>query len=102
MQFNDKTLTISISGFGKGVLKELENIRPTNVSFSLFLAIAAKHYIDTHNEPIDIYGEVPNYYSNIESWKIEIKKLSPEQFIKLQQRHAQLGHLIKNEVRKKI
>ena len=68
----------------------------------MFLAIAAKHYIDTHNEPIDIYGEVPNYYSNIESWKIEIKKMSPEQFIKLQQRHSQLGHLIKNEVRMKI
>ena len=68
----------------------------------MFLAIAAKHYIDTHNESVDVYGEMPNYYSNIESWKIEIKKMSPEQFIKLQQRHSQLGHLIKNEVRKKI
>ena len=93
---------ISVGVFAKHVFEEFERLRPNHTSFSMFLAIAAKHYIDTHNEPIDIYGEVPNYYSNIESWKIEIKKMSPEQFIKLQQRHAQLGHLIKNEVRKKI
>ena len=99
-----KTLlrTISVGMFARQVFVEFEKIKPSNISFSMFLAIAAKHYIDTHNEPIDVYGEVPNYYSNIESWKIEIKKMSPEQFIKLQQRHAQLGHLIKNEVRKKI
>ena len=93
---------ISVGVFAKDVFSEFEKIRPNHTSFSMFLAIAAKHYIDTHNEPIDIYGEVPNYYSNIESWKIEIKKMSSEQFIKLQQRHAQLGYLIKNEVRKKI
>jgi hypothetical protein len=93
---------ISVGVFAKQVFEEFERLRPNHTSFSMFLAIAAKHYIDTHNEPVDIYGELPNYYSNIESWKIEIKKLSPEQFIKLQQRHAQLGHLIKNEVRKKI
>ena len=93
---------ISVGVFAKDVFAEFERIRTNHTSFSMFLAIAAKHYIDTHNEPIDIYGEVPNYYSNIESWKIEIKKMSPEQFIKLQQRHAQLSHLIKNEVRKKI
>ena len=93
---------ISVGVFAKDVFAELEKISPNHMSFSMFLAITAKHYIDTHNEPIDIYGEVPNYYSNIESWKIEIKKMSSEQFIKLQQRHAQLGHLIKNEVRMKI
>ena len=93
---------ISVGVFAKDVFAEFEKIRPNHISFSMFLAIAVKHYIDTHNEPIDICGEVPNYYSNIESWKIEIKKMSPEQFIKLQQRHSQLGHLIKNEVRMKI
>ena len=93
---------ISVGVFAKDVFVEFEKIRPNHTSFSMFLAIAAKHYIDTHNEPVDIYGEVPNYYSNIESWKIEIKKMSSEQFIKLQQRYTQLGHLIKNEVRKKI
>ena len=93
---------ISVGVFAKDVFAEFESIRPSNVSFSMFLAIAAKHYVDTHNEPVDVYGEIPNYYSNIESWKIEIKKMSPEQFIKLQQRHTQLGNIIKNEVRKKI
>ena len=93
---------ISVGVFAKSVYAEFEKIRPNNTSFSMFLAIAAKHYVDTHNEPVDIYGEIPNYYSNIESWKIEIKKMSPKQFIKLQQRHAQLGNLIKDEVRKKI
>ena len=102
MQFNDKTLTISISGFGKGVLKELDKVRPKNVSFSMFLAIAAKHYIDTHYEPIDIVGEVPNFYSDIETWKSEIKNMSPTEFMKLQQRHIQLSNIIKKEVRKKI
>ena len=93
---------ISVGVFAKNVFAEFENIRPANVSFSMFLAIAAKHYIDTHNEPVDVYGEIPNYYSNIESWKFEIKKMSPQQFIKLQQRHAQLGNIIKAEVRRKI
>ena len=102
MKFNKTTVTISVSQNAQRIFEDLEKIRPNHMSFSMFLAIAAKHYIDTHNEPIDVYGEVPNYYSNIESWKIEIKKMSPEQFIKLQQRHSQLGHLIKNEVRKKI
>ena len=93
---------ISVGVFAKDVFAEFENIRPANVSLSMILAIAAKHYIDTHNEPVDIYGEIPNYYSNIESWKSEIKKMSSEQFIKLQQRHTQIGNIIKNEVRKKI
>ena len=93
---------ISVGVFAKQVFAEFEKIRPANVSFSMFLAIAAKHYVDTHNEPVDVYGEIPNYYSNIESWKSEIKKMSSEQFIKLQQRHSQISHIIKNEVRKKI
>ena len=93
---------ISVGVFAKDVFAEFERIRPNHTSFSMFLAIAAKHYIDTHNEPIDIYGEVPNYYSNIDSWKIEIKKMSPQQFIKLQQRHTQLSNIIKAEVRRKI
>ena len=93
---------ISVGVFAKDVFAEFEKIRPNHTSFSMFLAIAAKHYIDTHNEPIDIYGEVPNYYSNIESWKSEIKKMSSEQFIKLQQRNTQITNLIKQETRKKI
>jgi len=102
MQFNDKTLTISISGFGKGVLKELENIRPTNVSFSLFLAIAAKHYIDTYREHVDIEGDLPSINSNISAWKSKLKNMSSKEFIRLQQRHAQLGNLIKSKARFRI
>ena len=93
---------ISVGKFAKGVYAELDKVRPNGISFSMFLAITAKHYIDTHTEPIDIYGEVPNYYSNIESWKSEIKKMSAEAFIKLQQRHTQLGNIIKEEVNRKI
>ena len=81
---------------------EFENMRPSSISFSMFLANAARHYIDTHNEPTDIYGEVPNFYSNIENWKTEIKNMTSEQFIKLQQRNIQITNLIKQETRKKI
>ena len=81
---------------------EFENMRPSSISFSMFLANAAKHYLDTHNEPTDVYGEVPNFYSNFENWKTEIKNMTPEQFIKLQQRNTQLTNLIKQETRKKI
>ena len=102
MQFNSKIISLSVGKFGKHVLKELDSIRPNGVSFSMFLAIAAKHYIDTHRESIDIHGEVPNFYSNIESWKSEIKNMSSEQFIKLQQRHTQLGNIIKKKVRQRI
>ena len=97
-----KTKCISIGSFAKQVFTEFEKLRPANVSFSMFLAIAAKHYIDTYYEPIDIVGEVPNFYSDIESWKSEIKNMSSTEFIKLQQRHIQLSNIIKKEVKKKI
>ena len=97
-----KIKCISVGNFARQVFAEFERLRPTNVSFSMFLAIAAKHYIDTHYEPIDIVGEVPNFYSDIETWKSEIKNMSPTEFIKLQQRHIQLSNIIKKEVKKKI
>ena len=101
MQIN-KIICISVGKYAKKVLTELEELRPSSMSFSMFLAVAAKHYIDTHNEPTDIYGEIPNFYSNIENWKSEIKNMTPEQFIKLQQRNIQITNLIKRETRKKI
>ena len=91
-----------MSGFGKSVLQELEKIRPKNVSYSMFLAIAAKHYIDTYREPVDIEGDLPSINSNISTWKSKLKNMSPEEFIKLQQRHAQLGNLIKSRARLRI
>jgi len=102
MQFNGNTLTLSMSGFGKSVLQELEKIRPKNVSYSMFLAIATKHYIDTYREPIDIEGDLPSINSNISTWKSKLKNMSPEEFIKLQQRHTQLGNLIKSRARLRI
>ena len=102
MEFNNKIICVSVSKFAKNVYVELERIRPNNMSFSTFLAVAAKHYIDTHNEPVDVYGEIPNFYSNIENWKNEIKKMSPEEFIKLQKRCTQLDNIIKKEVRMKL
>ena len=93
---------ISVGAFAKQVFEDFNKLRPAHVSFSMFLAIAAKHYIDTHCEPVDIVGEIPNFYSDIESWKSEIKNMSPTEFIKLQQRHAQLSNIIKKEVKKKI
>ena len=93
---------ISVGKFARQVYSEFERIRPAHISFSMFLAIAAKHYIDTYSGTIDIYGEVPNFYSNIESWKSEIKNMSSEQFIKLQQRLNQLSNLTKAQVRNKI
>ena len=93
---------ISVGKFARQVYSEFERIRPAHISFSMFLAIAAKHYIDTYSGTIDIYGEVPNFYSDIESWKSEIKNMSSEQFIKLQQRHTQIGNIIKTQVMKKI
>ena len=59
-------------------------------------------FIEAHNEPVDVYGEIPNFYSNIENWKNEIKKMSPEEFIKLQKRCTQLDNIIKKEVRMKL
>ena len=97
-----KIKCISVGNFAKQVFTEFEKIKPTNISFSMFLAIAAKHYIDTQNDHVDICGEIPNLCTNIESWKSEIKNMSPKEFIKLQQTHAQLTNIIKKEVRKKI
>ena len=97
-----KIKCISVGSFANQVFAEFEKLKPTNVSFSMFLAIAARHYIDTHYEPVDIVGEIPNFYSDIETWKSEIKNMSSTEFIKLQQRHIQLSNIIKKEVKKKI
>jgi len=97
-----KLRCISVGKFAKKVFDEVERVRPSNVSFSMFLAIAAKHYLDTYNEPVDVYGEVPNFYADIGSWESEIKNMSSEDFIKLQQRHQLLGHLLKVQSRKRI
>ena len=102
MEFNEKIKCISIGKFAKQVFTELDKIRPNGISFSMFLAIAAKHYVDTHEQHIDIAGEVPEYFSHIENWKSEIKNMSVEEFVKLQKRHVQLGNLINKEVLKKI
>ena len=97
-----KIKCISVGVFAKDVFAELEKIRPNHTSFSMFLAIAAKHYVDTYREPVDIEGDLPSINSNISSWKSKLKNMSSKEFIKLQQRHAQLGNLIKTRARLRI
>jgi hypothetical protein len=97
-----KLRCISVGKFARQVFEEVEKVRPPNVSFSMFLAIAAKHYLDTYNEPVEICGEVPNFYADVGSWESEIKNMQSKDFIKLQQRHQLLGHLLKVQSRKRI
>ena len=45
---------------------------------------------------------MPMFYAPIKNWTLKVRELSPEDFMKLQERHEQLGNLIQKEGEKRI
>ena len=84
-------------------------IRPSDVSFSKILAVAAQEYIANHkkdNSKIsdfinnDISGSIPAFFCNIEEWKKLIEKIPPSELKKIQVRHRQIDTIIRKRIEK--
>ena len=110
MKFNKTTVTISVSQNAQRIFEDLEKIRPNHMSMSLFLAVIADDYVRTHGQNSKIVDFIDNdnkcslpiFYAPIKNWVTKVRGLSPEEFVKLQERHEQLGNLIQKEGEKRI
>ena len=110
MKFNKTTVTISVGQHAQKIFEELEKIRPNHMSMSLFLAVIAEDYVKVHSKNTHIVdfldnsnkNSLPIFHAPIKNWAIKVRELSPEEFIKLQQRHVQLANLIQKESEKRL
>ena len=110
MKFNKTTVTISVGQHAQKIFEELEKIRPNHMSMSLFLAVIAEDYVKVHSKNTHIVdfldnsnkNSLPIFHGPIKNWAMKVRELSPEEFIKLQQRHVQLANLIQKESEKRL
>ena len=109
MKFNRTTVTFSVGQHAQRIFEDLDKIRPNHMSMSLFLAVVAEDYVRSHgiNTKIADFldnnkNSMPMFYAPIKNWNMKVRELSPEEFIKLQQRHVQLANLIQKESEKRL
>ena len=109
MKFNRTTVTFSVGQHAQKIFEDLDKIRPNHLSMSLFLAVVAEDYVRSHgiNTKIADFldnnkNSMPMFYSPIKNWTAKVRELSPEDFMKLQDRHVQLGNLIRKEGERRL
>ena len=110
MKFNRTTVTFSVGQHAQKIFEDLDKIRPNHLSMSLFLAVIAEDYVKVHGKNTQIVdfldnsnkNSLPIFYAPIKNWVTKVRGLSPEEFVKLQERHEQLGNLIQKEGEKRI
>jgi hypothetical protein len=110
MKFNSTTVTISVGQHARRIFEDLDKMRPNHLSMSLFLAVVSEDYVRNHGlntKMIDFIdnsnkNSLPIFYAPIKNWKDRVREMSPEDFMKLQERHEQLGNLIRKEGEKRI
>lgn len=111
MKFNSKTVTISVGDSVKDIFEKFDRIRPNDISFSHFLALAVHEYLDRHvginakltefsDESVD--AKLPLFLASLERWKECIPNLSSDDFRKVQQRHVQIGNIVNKEVNRRL
>ena len=102
MNISSYTKTISVSSEAKPILQELDKVRPNNISFSAMLAIAAKEYVENHKSEIlnltNFMDSSPTFFSDVECWKKYIEKSTTADLKKIQNRHLQIGNIIRRRV----
>ena len=110
MKFNSTTVTISVGQHARRIFEDLDKMRPNHLSMSLFLAVVAEDYVRNHGlntKMLDFIdntdkSSMPMFYAPIKNWTMKVRELSPEDFMKLQERHVQLGNLIRKEGEKRL
>ena len=99
MKISSYTKTISVSSEAKPILQELDKVRPNNISFSAMLAIAAKEYVENHKSEIlnltNIMDSSPTFFADINEWKKFVEKSPISELKKIQNRHMQVGNIIR-------
>lgn len=104
MQFKRSTVTISVGANAQKIFEELDKIRPSHMSMSLFIASIANEYVKGHgnNSNIldfadkDVEASLPLFYAPIKKWEEKVRTMSDADFRKLQDRHDQLGNMIRS------
>lgn len=110
MQFNRNTVTLSVSHQAAPIFESLNQIKPDNVSFSLFLAEVANDYVQKNRKSArltdfdheDVTAELPLFYASISKWEKHVTSLDADDFKKLQRRLSQLGNLISKETERRL
>ena len=109
MKFNRTTVTFSVGQHAQKIFEDLDKIRPNHMSMSLFLAVIAEDYVKVHGKNTQIVdfldnnkNSLPIFYAPIKNWVTKVRGLSPEEFVKLQERHEQLSNLIQKEGEKRL
>ena len=105
MKFKSTTVTISVGQQARRIFEVLDKMRPNHLSMSLFLAVVAEDYVRNHGlntKMVDFIdntnkNSMPMFFAPIKNWTMKVRELSPEDFMKLQERHVQLGNLILKE-----
>ena len=108
--FKATTVTISVGQHARRIFEDLDKMRPNHLSMSLFLAVVAEDYVHNHGlntKMVDFIdntnkSSMPMFYAPIKNWSTKVRELSPEDFMKLQDRHVQLGNLIRKEGERRL
>ena len=105
MKFDRTTVTISVSQSAKKVFELAAQKKPSHISMSTWIAVMVEEYLSTHKNNSNILdftdksvnASLPIFFAPITNWEEKVRKMSPEDFIRLQNRHNQLGNLIQKE-----
>ena len=97
MNFNVKRLTISVSHQSRIIFKEIDKIRPNNLSFSLFMSHIAEEYLK-HNSSVIIPENELSFKGDLQEWYSVINSAKGEEFIALQDGIRRIQRMIDNKV----
>ena len=105
MKFDRTTDTISINKSTKEIFELANQKKPAHISISTWIAVMIEDYLNTHKDNSSILdfaeknveASVPIFFAPISNWEQKVKSMTPEDFIRLQNRHNQLGNLIQRE-----
>ncbi len=101
MNLEKQIIAISISNETRKSFKDLDKIRPNASSFSSFLGVAAKEYVNRHNmgeyKIEDFTSEqvstTPQFFAEIDIWKKHILGLDTNRYNEFSQRLIQLNNI---------
>ena len=99
MQFR-KTTTISIGSKTKPIFEKLEQLRPSHMSFSLFLAVVIEEYVGKNKKVTN--SKYPRVMDRIEAWSECISSLTNDELITITGRIQQLSNKVQREVGKRL
>ena len=99
MKFS-KITAISISMDSKPVYESFEKLKPTDMSFSLFLSLAVEEYVMNHKSITN--AKYPRIMARIGIWNDCIGDLTTGDLIRINNRVAKLTNKLRKELNKRI